>query len=123
MMNTKSPVYMIIAIAVGYLLISAVPDEVAKYTSPRPQLLTESGPDELMNITRGPLEIAGVEENLTADKGPVLPDRGIPEGEVLGKPGYDREEYGVRGMTGILKWWVMDLLLAVAVYFFARQRL
>lgn len=123
MMNTKSPAIMIIAIAVGYLLISAVPDEVARYTSPRPQLLTEPGPDEHMNITRGPLEIASVEENSTVGEDQPLTDLGVPDGEVLGKSGPDREEYGFSSMTGILKWWIMDLLLAVTIYFFARQRL
>jgi hypothetical protein len=44
LMNGKTMAYMVMAVAVGYLLIAAVPEQMYMYATPKELLRTEGGP-------------------------------------------------------------------------------
>jgi len=95
-MNTKIMAYMVAAVAVGFLLVSAVPERVSML----------AGPQEMLRAGESPEETGGS----------VL-SSGTEEGE-LGAP----EDYGFMSLLDMYKWWAMDLAIAFSVYWVARRR-
>ena len=118
-MNNRVTVYTVLAVMVGYLLISAVPGQVERYVAPRPVMLTgpeESfeertfgEPGESLNDTEGAQALTlgeeGVEDLSDEIDGPMIKDR------------------GVASYIDLYKWWALDLGVAFSVYWLARRRL
>ena len=104
MMNGKTMAYMVMAVAVGYLLIAAVPEQMAMYAAPKELLRTGEGP----LLTQGGEPESG---NLTS--------QGAPEGEVGGE---NTQTLGVRVSFDMYWWWAADLLVAFSVYWVAKRR-
>ncbi|MFH0849788.1 MAG: hypothetical protein V1924_02465 [Candidatus Bathyarchaeota archaeon] len=96
-MNAKIMAYMVAAVAVGYLLISAVPEQVSMF----------AGPQEMLRAGEIPSEESG---------GPMLASG--TEGGELGA----LEDHGFKSLFDLYKWWAIDLVVAFSVYWVARRR-
>ena len=112
MMTPKSLVYVVLAVAVGYMLVSAVPQQVAMYTTP-PQML-ERGPPVLgANQTEGAdTGIMGAPENSSEMKTLGVGDDSI-------RPSFIESTR----LPELMKWWTVDILVALTIYWVARRRL
>jgi len=95
-MNAKIMAYMVVAVAVGYLLISAVPEQVSMFAGPQDVLRAGEAPEE----SGGPMLASGTEE-----------------GE-LGA----LEDHGFMSTLDMYKWWAIDFVVAFSVYWVARRR-
>lgn len=111
MMTQKSLVYMMLAIAVGYLLVSTVPQQVSMYTNP--QRMTLTGSDS--NLESAPK--LGVDAVPEADGS--LNDSGL---EIQGTPD-DLSFMELSKLPELMKWWALDIVLAITIYWIARRRL
>ncbi len=108
-----------LAVMVGYLLISAVPGQVERYVAPRPVMLTGSE-ETYKEDTPGE---AGESLNATEDA----------QAFTTGEQGVERlsgetdgpvvEDLGLSSHLDLYKWWVLDLGLAFSIYWLARRRL
>jgi hypothetical protein len=117
-MNNKVTVYTVLAVMVGYLLISAVPGQLERYVAPRPVMLTGAGetvderifgePGETLNATEDAQEL-------------TLGDQGVEDlsGEL---DGLEMEERGIASYMDLYGWWALDLGAAFSVYWLARRR-
>ncbi len=103
MMNSKTMAYMVMAVAVGYLLIAAVPEQMAMYAAPKDILRTGEGP----LLTQGGEPESG---NLTFQ---------TPEEEVGGE---NTQALGVGISFDMYRWWAADLVVALSVYWVAKRR-
>jgi len=118
-MDNRVTVYTVLAVMVGYMLISAVPGQVERYVAPSPVMLT--GPGE--TVEEKAFGESGESLNATEDaQALTLGEQGVEElsGEI------DRPVMGDRGISSYLdlyKWWALDLGLAFSVYWLARRRL
>jgi hypothetical protein len=104
LMNGKTMAYMVMAVAVGYLLIAAVPERMAMYAAPKELLRTGEAP----LLTQGGEPEPG---NLTS--------QGSSEGEVGGE---NTQTLGVGVSYDMYRWWAADLLVAFSVYWLAKRR-
>jgi len=95
-MNAKIIAYMVAAVAVGYLLVSAVPEQVSMLAGPQEMLRAGEAPEE----SGGPILASGT------------------EGGELGAP----EDRGFMSLFDLYKWWAIDLVVAFSVYWVARRR-
>ena len=117
-MDNRVTVYTVLAVMVGYLLISAVPGQVERYVAPRPVLLTGS---EEPFIERTP-DRPGGSLNTTEDVQALdIGEQGVEElsGE---KDSLVMEDRGIAGYVDLYMWWVLDLGAAFSVYWLARRR-
>lgn len=118
-MNNRVTVYTVLAVMVGYLLISAVPGQVERYVAPRPVML--AGSEETLNERTFD---AGESLNATEDaQAFTLGEQEIEvlsgeiDGPIIG------EDRGITSYLDLYKWWVLDLGVAFSVYWLARRRL
>ncbi len=113
-MTQKSLVYMVLAVAVGYMLVSAVPQQLAMYTTP-PEMLsvseksfdTESAPllddgEDIQKFGDTPSDLASTEIQRGFDEPSFLETSRLPE---------------------LMKWWIVDIMVALSIYWVARRRL
>ncbi len=117
-MDNRFTVYTVLAVMVGYLLVSAVPGQVERYVAPRPVMLT--GSEETFK-ERTP-EAPGESLNATEDaQALILGEQGVEElsGELDGPVVEDR---GIAGYMDLYSWWALDLGAAFSVYWLARRR-
>lgn len=117
-MDNRVTVYTVLAVMVGYLLISAVPGQVERYVVPRPVMLT--GSEETFK-ERTP-EAAGESLNDTEDaQALTFGEQGVDElsGELDVPIMGDR---GIASYMELYKWWALDLGVAFSIYWFARHR-
>ncbi len=112
MMTPKSLVYVVLAVAVGYMLVSAVPQQVAMYTTP-PQMLE-----------RNPL-VLGANQTEGADTGILGTPENSSEMKALGvgddviHPSFIESTR----LPELMKWWTVDILVALTIYWVAKNRL
>jgi hypothetical protein len=119
-MNNRVTVYTVLAVMVGYLLISAVPGQVERYVAPSPVMLTGSKE----TVDERTLGDAGENLNATEDAQafglgePAVEElSGEIDGPLLG------EDRGLASYLDLYKWWAVDLGVAFSVYWLARRRL
>ena len=118
-MNNRVTVYTVLAVMVGYLLISAVPGQVERYVAPSPVMLTGSKE----TIDERTLGEAGESMNATEDA------QAFALGEQAGEEFSGEidvptlEDRGIASYLDLYKWWVLDLGVAFSVYWLARRRL
>ena len=119
-MNNRVTVYTVLAVMVGYLLISAVPGQVERYVAPPPLMF--AGSKETVNERN--VSDAGESLNATEEAQAFgLGEQSVEElsgeidGPIIGK---DR---GIASYLDLYKWWVLDLSVAFSVYWLARRRL
>ena len=116
MMESKAVIYAVIAVALGYILISAVPDRLAslqRVTQPRGAEEMESlvleEPESTESESRDALDesISALSEDLTADVAELekAAPRGVWDGAIA---------------LGV---WMINLMIALGVYFIVKRRL
>ena len=108
MMNSKIIAYMVVAVAVGYLLVASLPEQVAMYAAPMSLKNTEEGP--LLSQGGGPESASSSSAPSESEEDQSAQD-GV-RGAYTELIGYDL--YG---------WWALDLAVALSVYWVARRRL
>jgi hypothetical protein len=116
-MTQKSLVYVVLAVAVGYLLVSAVPQQVTMYASPQPLIregeMTDSGSPNSgdgATVTENSAEAAAAEEDKSFE---MTEDH----------PTHERSFLESTRLPELAKWWTLDILIAVSIYWVARRRL
>jgi len=109
LMTQKSLVYVVLAVAVGYLLVSAVPQQVAMYTTP--PMRSQRGDSELLEMTpKSGDTFSGPDE--------------APEGMILGTEEVREVSFiEMSRLPELVKWWTIDILVALTIYWVAKQRL
>ncbi|MBN2335015.1 hypothetical protein JXL21_05605 [Candidatus Bathyarchaeota archaeon] len=111
--------YMVVAVALGYTLISAVPGQIAVYTEPPMLTTTESAPDE-----QGGRILSG-EAGANATETPPEPEMYTDSEEDLtgSRPQVPEPmRLGVENTFEMYRWWALDLGIALSVYWVARRR-
>jgi hypothetical protein len=116
MMNQRALVNVIVAVAVGYLLISAVPQQVEQFAAPQP--LIRGGETESSEIpdSEGVLSHESEAEPATEDMEKVKPL------EINGEPDSQSLIENTR-LGSLVKWWTFDIIIAFTIYWVARRRL
>lgn len=121
-MNNKAPLYVIVAIAVGYVLISALPVQLSMYADER-QLLSSQPPGQFEDKSPEPEGgILGTSNSTINDSLGIKEDNSSlthlknPELDVTGHPDRTVIDY-----MSMYKWWLLDLVIAFAVYFTAKK--
>jgi hypothetical protein len=115
-MNSRSLAHVIVAVAVGYLLISAIPQQVAKYSTPQSVILGGEISD-----SRSPDN----EEVLSSESSAESGIDNVEELKSFERKGEPVEpsllEYTRLGE--LAKWWTFDILVALTIYWVARRRM
>lgn len=122
-MKNRSMVYMVFAIAVGYLLIGAVPGQVETLVSPKigsqsdEEMFSDVAPEasEPPNMMEGASERAEGEQVKSVEEEP-RPSISEDSGELI----ISGES---ENLVGLYKWWAVDFLIAFAIYYASRQLL
>ena len=136
MMTPKSLAYMIVAVFVGYMLVSAVPNQVAMYATP-----TLAGEGSGTTITVESYEFS-IENETGSVKSEELHDTSEAADQAVGADEQAAEAVAATAATaseadatnaaraarsglefmGIMVWLVVDVFVALVVYWFARRR-
>jgi len=100
---------MVIAVTVGYILVSTVPQQLSVYTTPQRMLETDAG-------------------NMTLSTEPPLDDmynNSLSDSKEL-TAGEETREQSLRDknqISELFKWWTLDVAIALTIYWVAKQRL
>ena len=131
-MIPKSLAYMVVAVFVGYMLVSAVPGQVAMYATPP---FLEAG--ETVSVTEREfspdndslsLEIDDSSESLEnaveAGEAPaeIASSASQATGDAAEAAKAARDARSGLEFMGTMAWWVVDVFVALVVYWFARRR-
>ena len=127
MMTQKSLVYMVLAVAVGYILVSAVPQQVAMYTTPQQMLLTGGTEESLSSdgstVSVSPKDDSGdIADAAQAAEAAEASASQAPQFEVRGSE-FEPSFMELSQLPKLMKWWTLDILIALAIYWVAKQRL
>lgn len=106
MMTQKSLVYVVLAVAVGYILVSAVPQQVATFTNPQRMLTSGDGDMEIESAPESGDQFLAPSESLPSDD--EVRELSLIE---------------AAGLPDLMKWWTLDIIVAITVYWAARRRL
>jgi len=98
MMGSKTAVYAVLAVALGYVLISAVPDQIVAVRE-RSQPV-QAVPEEAKGLASGELD------TFAGEKPPPLPSG-----------------FNLWDGASLLGLWLVNLLVALGVYFLVKRRL
>jgi hypothetical protein len=120
-MKNRIALYMICAIAVGYLLVSAVPGQVALYTQPR-MLATGSDGEEMLSGSPQPSEIpeSGDSSDGNLTKSPEFNIEIEEDSRTIESQVDSRRALG-DSLIGLSKWWIIDIFIALFIYYLARR--
>ena len=119
-MRNRIALYMICAIGVGYLLVSAVPSQVALYTQPRMFAAGSDGEEMLSGAQPEALPESDDSANGNRTKSPEF-DIGITEDEqLIESPMEPRNALG-DSLIDLSRWWIIDIFIALFIYYLARR--
>ena len=120
-MKNRIALYMICAIAVGYLLVSAVPGQVALYTQPR-MLATGSDGEDMLSGSPQPSEIpeSGDSSDGNLTKSPEFNIEIEEDSRTIESQVDSRRALG-DSLIGLSKWWIIDIFIALFIYYLARR--
>ena len=112
-MTQKSLIYMVIAIAVGYILVTAVPQQVAMYSTP--PLTIHKGDGEL---TAESIPESGTDTDTDSENQPS-------DSHILSGTDENTEISFIEmsRLSELMKWWTFDIFVALTIYWVAKQRL
>jgi hypothetical protein len=125
LMTQKSLVYMVLAVAVGYILVSAVPQQIAMYTNPQEIKLTGS---EFSTADGGTITVSpendteAIADAAQAAEAAQSAATQAPSLEVRGS-GFEPSFLETSQFPELLMWWTLDVLIALVIYWVAKQRL
>ncbi len=114
-MDNRVAVYTVLAVMVGYLLVSAVPGQVERYVAPRPEMLAAPGGTVDERTFGEPGESVNATEDAEAL---TLGEQGAEDvsGELVVEGG------GIASYMELYKWWALDLGAAFSIYWLAKRR-
>ena len=107
-MKSKSIAYMLVAIVVGYTLMASVPEQIEMFATPQRTFNLDSGDGgETPLLSEDELEQAASEATASKEEETAEDARDAPS-----------------GFTSIYmgSWWIIDMLIALGVYFWAKKR-
>jgi hypothetical protein len=122
-MKNRPMIYMVFAIAIGYLLIGAVPGQVESLVSPKigSQSNEEMFSDVAPETSEPPNMMEGAGERAEGEQIKSVEEEPSPN------ISHDSSELIVSGesesLLGLYKWWAVDFLIAFVIYYSARQLL
>jgi len=121
-MKNKIALYMICAVAVGYLLVSTVPGQVAIYTQPRMLATGSDGEEMLSGSPRNPeaLPESGDSSDGNLTKSPEFQPKITEDDLSIESPMESRKTLG-DSLIGLSKWWIIDIFIALFIYYLARR--
>jgi hypothetical protein len=113
-MENKALLYTVLAISLGYLLVSAVPSRLA------PPMYAESVDDSDLIRSPPPGDVESTTDSAVAAADSAL-------GDTLSSESVQEERLDAGGGSGniivsVFGTWSVNLLVALGVYFFARRR-
>ena len=145
-MTSKSLSYMVVAVFVGYMLVSAVPNQAAMYATPT---LAGEGAETVTLTGRG---FSPENESLSSDKEDLSDSIGDSEKSIDGNDSFEDAELSVEAVNattesasqaaadavdaanavrdtgsgfefmGTMVWLIVNVFVALVVYWFAKQR-
>ncbi|MCW4050386.1 MAG: hypothetical protein NWE89_11700 [Candidatus Bathyarchaeota archaeon] len=125
-MNNKATVYMVLAVALGYLLIAAVPGQVAMYTQPS---LMRAGEDSMIFEAPESGENTTITLGVEPDSEEIQSDEA--HAEAASASTFDAAQDAAEaaetrnalsgGLVSLFGWWAIDLVIALSVYYVARR--
>jgi hypothetical protein len=120
-MTQKSLVYVVLAVAVGYILVSAIPQQVAMYATPQSPMLGRGG----VEVSSSGITVGKDNVTITPDTGSADAAQAASEAKSLTVQGMPSESSFVElsQLPELIKWWTLDILVALVIYWVARQRL
>lgn len=110
-MTQKSLVYMVIAVTVGYILVSTIPQQLSMYTTPQRMLETDAG--NMTLSTEPPLNDMYNNTDTLSDSKELTAGEETREQTLL-----ERNQ-----ISELAKWWTLDIGIALIIYWVAKQRL
>ncbi|MFC1802710.1 hypothetical protein ACFL0D_01960 [Thermoproteota archaeon] len=119
-MTQKSLAYVVLAVAVGYLLISAIPQQVTMYATPQP-LIREGEMTDSVSPDSG--DGAKVAENGTETATTAEEDKSLSFEVTEDPPSRKRSFLESTRLPELAKWWTLDIFVALSIYWVARRRL
>ena len=144
MMTPKSLAYMVVAVFVGYMLVSAVPGQVAMYATPTlsgdgAEMVTVTGSgfspenetlsseiDDLSESTRDSVESDELhdlaESTSEALHAVASTAESASEADAAEAAKAARDSGSGLEFMGTMAWLIVNLFVALVVYWFARQR-
>ena len=114
-MKSKAVVYTVLAVALGYFLISAVPDQLETFQGVRQR----GGAKETEGLTVEVPETTGSDSKALLDESISSLDSAITEGTETEEAAIG----GVRDGAVTVGLWMINLMIALAVYFIVKRRL
>ncbi len=132
-MTPKSLAYMVVAVFVGYMLVSAIPGQVAMYATP--SLSGEAG--EAVTVTGSGFSIENdtksseIEDLSESLEDAVESSEAVAEiassasqatADAVEAANAARDARSSRRLMETMVWWIVDVFIALVVYWFARQR-
>jgi hypothetical protein len=110
-MIQKSLVYVVLAVAVGYILVSAVPQQVAMYTAPQQMLSRGDGELTIESTPESGSDSLAVPE--------LSPDNSLGSADEVREVSFIE----MTRLPELMKWWTLDVLVALTIYWVAKRRL
>jgi hypothetical protein len=127
MMNNRSMIYMVFAIALGYLIVSTVPVQLESLLSPQMSL---RGEQEMLSPVKPRDAVPPTSERELEEGSDVLSASEDASKEIESDTETGLEEYSnttsIRQDENLLflfMWWTVDLSIALGIYFITRRLL
>ena len=144
-MTNKSVAYMLVAVVVGYTLISAVPGQIEMFATPQLTLSIEGGESLTVEIGEnntigqeiwfdevnesghgGPWNISESSQAFEPSEETAEPNAGIEDlNTEIAAEAAEAARDAASGSISIymVSWWIIDVLIAFGVYLWAKKRL
>lgn len=133
MMTPKSLAYMVVAVFVGYMLVSAVPGQVAMYATPTfagegEEMVSLTGRECSLENETLSLEIEDLSENMddavesSEAAAEIASSESQATADAVKAAKEARDARSGLEFMGTLSWLMVNLFMALVVYWFARQR-
>lgn len=108
MMTNKSLIYVVLAVTVGYMLVSAVPHQVSMYMSPQQTLKSEAQLESMPSTEDGVLSSQELTPDISGGGSERIRDISFLE---------------MTKLPELMIWWTLDILVALTIYWVAKRKL
>jgi hypothetical protein len=107
-MTNKSLIYVVLAVTVGYMLVSAVPHQVSMYMSPQQMLKSDDQLESTPSTEDGVLSSQELTPNISGGGSERIRDTSFLE---------------MTKLPELMIWWTLDILVALTIYWVAKRKL
>jgi len=123
-MSHKSTIYVVFAVAIGYLLISTVPGKISMLAVPEYLGTDDPGDSQLLGVPEN-----GTDSNMSVFEDSNVTDRGSSE-DLPSVESFERDqevgEYSEStsgsNIMNLAMWWTLDVIIAFGIYVIAKNR-